>query len=128
MSSYHFLFVVRDGKIQQVKGYLYTVHATSVLRLRYSTGVMHALESERAASEWSASIETSIIERQTKVTNGGAMYVAGGSKEMAEEKKLSGPDFSQGSLSPSLARAACCRATPRASPYWWLDAPIPSSP
>jgi ketosteroid isomerase-like protein len=34
MNSYHFLFVVRDGKIQQVKVYLYMIHATSVLRLK----------------------------------------------------------------------------------------------
>jgi hypothetical protein len=37
MSSYHFLFVVRDGMIQQVKGYLYTIHATkcSAPEVRY---------------------------------------------------------------------------------------------
>lgn len=37
MSSYHFLFVVRGGKIQQVKVYLYTIHATkySALEVRH---------------------------------------------------------------------------------------------
>ena len=66
MSSYHFLFAVRGGKIQQVKVYLYTIHATKYSAPRYGTGVRHAPESERAATEWSASIETSTIERQPK--------------------------------------------------------------
>ena len=30
-NQYHFLFVVRDGKIQQVKEYLDTIHANEVL-------------------------------------------------------------------------------------------------
>lgn len=30
-NKYHFLFVVRDGKIQQVKEYLDTIHANEVL-------------------------------------------------------------------------------------------------
>jgi ketosteroid isomerase-like protein len=30
-NKYHFLFVVRDGKIQQVKEYLDTIHANDVL-------------------------------------------------------------------------------------------------
>jgi hypothetical protein len=30
-NQYHFLFIVRDGKIQQVKEYLDTMHAADVL-------------------------------------------------------------------------------------------------
>ena len=30
-NTYHFLFIVRDGKIQSVKEYLDTIHANAVL-------------------------------------------------------------------------------------------------
>jgi hypothetical protein len=57
MNSYHFLFVVRDGKIQQVKVYLYMIHATKCSAPEVGSWRDACLESERAASEWSASIE-----------------------------------------------------------------------
>ena len=50
MSSYHFLFGVRDGKIQQVKGYLYTIQATKCFapEVRYWRDACHGI---RAGSQ-----------------------------------------------------------------------------
>jgi hypothetical protein len=80
MSSYHFLFVVRDGKIQQVKGYLCTIHATkcSAPEVRYWRDACPGI---RAGSHSMERVHRNQHHRETtKMTNGGAMYVAGGSK------------------------------------------------